>query len=201
MPFRLAKRSRNSTLRKPALSQNGTFTPSGCLPPDASLPGVALGQREPSKPPSSGRNPPARRRNGRQPQLRGRPAGNVGPPGAQGRWFGACVAPHQPRPCLGRGRPPRVQRHPATGLTKAVSTATWAPCHSGSPLARTSMRRESASGTSITTAGDVSVGSDPIHANHCCKLTGLRSETERACQCFHTRPRGQGVLERGARFL
>ena len=31
-----------------------------------------------------------------------------------------------------------------------------------------------------TTAGDVIVGSDPIHANHYCRLMGLRSETERA---------------------
>ena len=118
----------------PARRPQPAFPPSGGLPPDASLPGVALGLREPSRPPSGGGSPPARRRNGRQPQLRGRPTGKVGPPGAQGRWCGACVAPHQPRPCRGRGRPPRVQSHPATQGSKVVSTP---------------MRRASASGTSM----------------------------------------------------
>ena len=50
----------------------------------------------------------------------------------------------------GSDRPPRVRPvpRPAARVTKVVSTAAWAPCHNGSPLVRTSMRRESASGAS-----------------------------------------------------
>ena len=43
----------------------------------------------------------------------------------------------------GRGWPSR-----RTGLTIVASTAIWAPCHMGSPLATTSMRRPSPAGTS-----------------------------------------------------
>ena len=43
----------------------------------------------------------------------------------------------------GRGWPSR-----RTGLTGVASTATWAPCHRGRPLATTSLRRPSLAGTS-----------------------------------------------------
>ena len=57
------------------------------------------------------------------------------------RLASVCKARPGSRSAPGLGSPLRVRGH-----TNVVSTATWAPCQSGSPFANTSIRRESASG-------------------------------------------------------
>ena len=62
----------------------------------------------------------------------------------------ALASPRINRGLAGDAVGPRACRAiPRHRAHEGVSTATWAPCHNGSPLARTSMRRESASGTSM----------------------------------------------------
>ena len=106
-----------------------------CSPPRAGSRGPRLPQEDADVPRVGARRAvPLGRRRYRTPQ----------PPVA---WRFRCAASAAALPGTWSA-PARTVPSRLTGLTKVVSTAAWAPCHSGRPFASTSMRRESASGTS-----------------------------------------------------